>query len=171
MWLASAGWQVTAVDVSATAISRLVARAAAEGLADRVRAEPHDLSRTAPEGVFDLVYACYFHSPVSFDRDEVFRGIARQVAVDGCLIIVDHASTAPWSWRLGPDEPVFPTPEETVHTLQLGPRWLTERCERAERIATGPDGTTATVADKPDRGAAIAGGVTKPHTGASYPKR
>lgn len=147
LWLASLGWQVTAVDVSATAVSRVEAAAVGQGLGGQVRAEQHDLSRSGPPGPFDLVYACYFHSPVAIDRIDVLRRSARQVAPRGYLIIIDHASVAPWSWRLGDEEPVFPTPEETANALTLGDGWHTERCERSERTATGPDGTTATVAD------------------------
>lgn len=36
LWLASLGWDVTAVDVSATALDRVAAGAAAAGLTDRV---------------------------------------------------------------------------------------------------------------------------------------
>ncbi len=145
-WLASLGWRVTATEVSATAVGRIADMAAAQGL-DRLRAERHDLSRTLPAGPFDLVYACYFHSPVAFGREDVLRRAARQVAVGGRLILVDHASTAPWSWRFGDEEPTFPTPEETLDVLMLGDGWTTERCESAERVANGPDGATANVTD------------------------
>lgn len=145
-WLASLGWHVTATEVSATAVARIADMAAAQGLG-RLRAERHDLSRSLPAGPFDLVYACYFHSPVAFGREEVLRRAAERVAVGGRLVLVDHASTAPWSWRFGDEEPTFPTPEETLVTLMLGDGWTTERCESAERVANGPDGTTAGVTD------------------------
>ncbi|MQA07885.1 MAG: methyltransferase domain-containing protein [Pseudonocardiaceae bacterium] len=147
LWLASLGWLVTAVDVSATAVSRVEAAASDQGIGDRVRAEQHDLSRSVPTGPFDLVYACYFHSPVTIDRTDVLRRSAQQVAPGGYLIIIDHASVAPWSWRLDDEDPVFPAPEETANALTLSTTWRTERCERSELTATGPDGTTATVAD------------------------
>jgi SAM-dependent methyltransferase len=145
-WLASQGWHVTATEVSATAVARIADMAAAQGL-DRLRAERHDLSRTLPAGPFDLVCAFYFHSPVAFDRERVLRRAARHVAVGGRLILVDHASTAPWSWRFGDEEPTFPAPEEALGALVLGDGWSTERCESAERVANGPDGTTASVTD------------------------
>ncbi|WP_435108364.1 class I SAM-dependent methyltransferase [Nocardiopsis synnemataformans] len=145
-WLASLGWHVTATEVSATAVARIADMAAAQGL-DRLRAERHDLSRTLPTGPFGLVYACYFHSPVAFGREEVLRRAAQHVAVGGRLVIIDHASTAPWSWRFEDEEPAFPTPEETLGTLMLADGWITERCESAERVANGPDGTTARVTD------------------------
>lgn len=147
LWLASLGWRVTAADVSETAVRRLQAAALDQGLADRVRAEQHDLSRSVPAGPFDLVYACYLHSPVAFDRTGMLRRAAQQVAPEGHLVLIDHASLAPWSWRFSDDDPVFPRPEETTDALALGDEWRVERCERAEREVEGPDGTTAVVAD------------------------
>jgi len=57
IWLAERGWQVTAVDVSTTAVDRLAERAQKAGLSGRVRAERHDLAASFPEGTFDLVSA------------------------------------------------------------------------------------------------------------------
>lgn len=147
LWLASLGWHVTATDVSATAVGRVTAAAAELGWGDRVTAEQHDLSRTLPDGLFHLVYACYFHSPVPLDRDRIVRNAARRVRPDGCLVILDHGSVAPWSWRPAGQAPEIPTPEQTLADLDLGPGWRTETCQRAERVATGPDGQTATVTD------------------------
>ena len=147
LWLASLGWHVTATDVSATAVRRVAATAAKRELRDRVTAEQHDLSRTLPDGTFHLVYACYFHSPVPLDRDRILRDAAARVRPRGCFVLIDHGSAAPWSWRPDGGELEFPTPSETLVGLRLGPGWGTELCERAERVATGPDGQTATVTD------------------------
>jgi SAM-dependent methyltransferase len=148
LWLASLGWHVTATDVSGTAVSRVAAAAAGLGLGDRVTAAQHDLSRSRPEGTFHLVYACYFHSPVPLDRDHILRDAARRVRPGGCLVVIDHGSAAPWSWRPSDGrEPEFPAPEQILAGLGLGPGWETETCERAERAATGPDDQTATVTD------------------------
>lgn len=147
LWLASAGWQVTAVDVSATAVERVSAAAAEQGLSNRLRVEQHDLAGSLPEGPFDLVYACYLHSPVDFDRDEAIRRVAERITRGGRLIVIDHASFAPWSWRLSDEEPSFRSPDETRDAVTPSGHWRTERCERAERLATGPNQQTATVAD------------------------
>lgn len=40
-----------------------------------------------------------------------------------------------------------PAPAQTLASLGLGPAWETGTCERAERVAAGPDGQTAAVAD------------------------
>lgn len=87
LWLASHGWDVTAVDVSATALSRVAASAHASELTDRVHTGRHDLAHTFPEGSFDLVSACYFHTPIELPRQEVLRWAARAVDPSGLVII------------------------------------------------------------------------------------
>ncbi|MFJ7243544.1 SAM-dependent methyltransferase [Kitasatospora sp. NPDC098652] len=144
--LAALGWDVTAVDVARTALDRVAERARAAGLSDRVHPVRHDLARTFPAGSFDLVSACYFHTPVELPRVEVLRRAAAAVAPGGLLVVVDHASLAPWSWQAGQDVR-FPAPEEELAALELGEGWRTERCHAPRRTATGPQGRTATVTD------------------------
>lgn len=147
IWLAGAGWQVTAVDVSTTALERAAARAAAAGVADRIDFQRHDLTESLPTGAFDLIFALYLHSPVEFPRDRVLHKAAALVAPGGTLLIVDHASVAPWSWNADP-ETRFPTPEATLAGLELNPDdWQTERLDAPQRQAIGPNGQTATVTD------------------------
>ncbi|MFE7712436.1 SAM-dependent methyltransferase [Streptomyces sp. NPDC057486] len=146
LWLASHGWNVTAVDVSTTALSRVTAGAEALGLADRVRTSRHDLARTFPDGSFDLVSACYFHTPIEIPRQQVLRQAARAVAPGGLLIVVEHASVAPWSWQAGQDIR-FPAPAEVLASLELGTDWRTERCHAPQRTATGPRGQQSTVTE------------------------
>jgi SAM-dependent methyltransferase len=148
VWLAQQGWRVTAVDVSATALDRAATHAAEAGVAASIDFQQHDLARTFPGGAFELVSAQYLHSPVEFPRDRVLRMAARAVASSGLLLIVGHASVAPWSWNHRPHTR-FPTPEETLATLDLSPgQWRTERLGAPERLATGPNGEeSATVTD------------------------
>ncbi|MFE7332133.1 SAM-dependent methyltransferase [Streptomyces sp. NPDC057565] len=146
LWLASHGWNVTAVDVSATALSRVTAGAEALGLTDRVRTSRHDLARTFPDGSFDLVSACYFHTPIEIPRQQVLRQAAQAVAPGGLLIVVEHASVAPWSWQAGQGIR-FPAPDEVLASLELGTDWRTERCHAPRRIATGPQGQQSTVTE------------------------
>lgn len=84
IWLAERGWQVTAVDVSATAVDRLAQRAQQTGLSGRVRAVRHDLAASYPEGTFDLVSAQYLHSPVALPRRDVLRRAAEKVRPGDC---------------------------------------------------------------------------------------
>jgi len=147
LWLASLGWDVTATDKSWSAVSRVAAAAAERGMRYRVSAEQHDLSRSLPAGTFHLVYACYFHGPVPLDRDRILRDAAGRVRPGGCLVVIDHGSAVPWSWRRDGQEPQFPAPTQTLADLGLGPEWQTETCEQDDRVANGPDGQTATVTD------------------------
>lgn len=146
IWLAQRGWRVTAVDVSAIAVSRAAENAASAGVADRVDVQQHDLARSLPAGTFDLVSAQYLQSPVAFPREQVLQAAARAAAPGGLLLVVDHASVSPWSWA-DPDTR-FPTPEQILSSLELPPgQWRAERLESPSRPATGPNGETATVTD------------------------
>ncbi|MFJ1783099.1 SAM-dependent methyltransferase [Streptomyces anulatus] len=147
LWLASLGWHVTAVDVSATALGRVAAGAAAAGLTDRVHPRRHDLARSFPDGAFALVTASYFHTPVEIPREQVLRRAAEAVAPGGLLVLVEHASLAPWSWRDGHEDVRFPAPDDVLASLRLGDGWRTELCHAPRRTATGPGGETATVTD------------------------
>ncbi|MFI1485449.1 class I SAM-dependent methyltransferase [Streptomyces sp. NPDC020747] len=146
-WLARRGWHVTAVDISSTAVERVAERARELGVAERVVTAQHDLARTFPAGRFDLVSAQYFQTPLPLLRSRVLRTAARALRPGGLLLIVDHGSTAPWSWNQDPDIH-YPTPTETGAELDLDPaRWSVLRADMPRRRATGPAGETATVVD------------------------
>ncbi|MDH2389999.1 class I SAM-dependent methyltransferase [Streptomyces sp. HNM0663] len=149
VWLAAQGWQVTAVDISTTALSRATAHAAAAGsaVARRLTVERHDLARTFPAGAFDLVNAQYMQTPFALPRARVFRQAAHALVPGGLLLIVDHGSVRPWAWDPDPNTH-FPTPEEIFEALDLDCAvWRPERLDTPRREATGPDGQTATVTD------------------------
>ncbi|MFI2608468.1 class I SAM-dependent methyltransferase [Kitasatospora sp. NPDC018619] len=146
LWLAGRGWDVTAVDVAPTALERVAEGARAAGLAALVHPARHDLARTFPAGAFDLVSACYFHTPVEIPRTQVLRRAAAAVAPGGLLVVLEHASVAPWSWQAG-QEVRFPAPEEVLAALELDGGWHTERCDAPQRTADGPGGQRATVTD------------------------
>ncbi|MFI6051067.1 SAM-dependent methyltransferase [Streptomyces violascens] len=147
LWLARQGWHVTAVDISAVAVERLAGLARSGGLADRVVAVRHDLHDSFPEGEFDLICAHYLHTPFDLDRSTVLRRAAHELRVGGQLLVVDHGSTAPWSWNQDPDAH-YPSPAEVAAGIGLDPAmWTTERAEAPHRTATGPDGQTADVTD------------------------
>ncbi|MEU0554460.1 class I SAM-dependent methyltransferase [Dactylosporangium sp. NPDC006015] len=142
-WLARHGWRVTAVDVSGTAVERIRARA---GDLD-VTAERHDLATSFPGGTFDLISAQYLQTPLPLDRARVLRTAAAALRPGGLLLVVDHGSIAPWSWKQDPATR-FPTPDEVAADLALDPaRWVKRRADMPQRVATGPGGQTATVTD------------------------
>ncbi|MGW8970049.1 class I SAM-dependent methyltransferase [Streptomyces platensis] len=147
LWLARLGWHVTAADISAVAVERLAALARSHGLDDRVTTMRHDLHKSFPPGGFDLVCAHYLHTPFDLDRATVLRSAAHALRPGGRLLVVDHGSTAPWSWNQDPDIR-YPTPQEVAAGIDLAPQtWTVERADAPRRIATGPDGRTAEVTD------------------------
>ncbi len=146
VWLARQGWHVTAVDVSSVALGIAARNAEAAGFADRIRFETHDLALSFPEGSFDLVTASFLHSPQDWPRGAVLARAAKAVAPGGHILIVEHASRAPWSWS--PENTRFPSAHETLTTMQLAPEEWAHRCLcPIARTATGPEGQIVTVTD------------------------
>lgn len=147
LWLARGGWRVTAVDLSAVAVERLAGLARSHGLGDLVTAERHDLHTSFPGGRFDLVCAHYLHTPFDLDREALLRTAAHALRPGGRLLVVDHGSTAPWSWNQDPGVR-YPAPREVAAGIGLDPKtWTVERADTPRRTATGPDGRTAQVTD------------------------
>ncbi|WKG06632.1 class I SAM-dependent methyltransferase [Mycolicibacterium sp. HK-90] len=147
VWLAEHGWQVTAVDVSDTALARAAGEAQERGVADRITFERHDLSESLPDGRFDLVSAQFLQSPIAMDRAGLLRRAAGAVAEGGRLVIVDHGAAPPWA-----PEHVrkfeFPSADSVVDSLDLDEsQWERVRVGTDEREATGPDGQSGTLID------------------------
>lgn len=96
LWLVAHGWEVTAVDFSAVALTH--ARATAEALgpeiAERVTWVEGDLSVWTPTPThFDLVVCLYVH--VAGSVDEMVRRMASGVAPGGALLMVGHRPVDP----------------------------------------------------------------------------
>ena len=94
IWLAAAGWQVTAADISAEALSRARERTPREGAApERLEWIEADLSIWQPGRQFDLVATHYAHPAGS--QLAFYLRISEWVAPGGTLLIVGHRHTAP----------------------------------------------------------------------------
>lgn len=145
IWLAEHGWTVVAVDVSGTALSRARAAAISRGVAEHIDFQQHDLTRSFPDGSFDLVSAQFLHSTVEMDRSETLRRAAAAVAPGGALLIVDHAAAPPWAGKMQHHE--FPTAEAVVDGLGLDPALWQSTINRVERGARGPEGEDVTLVD------------------------
>jgi len=144
VWLAKHGWRVTAVDIADTALRR--APEASADLLQYIDFQQHDLTKTFPEGEYDLVSAHFLHSPTEWDRDSVMRRAAAAVAPGGVLLVVDHGAAPPWAPRLHHHE--FPSAEEVVDAMALDPgQWERVRVDSAERQAQRPDGQAGTLLD------------------------
>lgn len=147
LWLARRGWHVTAVDIASTAVERTAGLVRARGLGGQVAAEQHDLHASLPAGRFDLVSAHYLHTSFALDRPAVLRAAAHALNPGGRLLVVDHGSTAPWSWNQDPDAR-YPSPQEVAAGIAADPEiWTVEQADALRRIATGPGGRTAEVTD------------------------
>lgn len=95
-WLAAHGWEVTAVDFSASALAhaRSTAEALGRELAERVTWIEDDLATWAPApDHFDLVVCLYVH--VAGSVDEMVRRMASGVARGGRLFMVGHRPIDP----------------------------------------------------------------------------
>jgi 2-polyprenyl-3-methyl-5-hydroxy-6-metoxy-1,4-benzoquinol methylase len=96
LWLAAHGWQVTAVDFSASALAHAGAmvKAAGREIADRITWIEGDLSVWSPaREAFDLMVCLYVH--VAGPVDEFVRRMAGGVATGGSLFMVGHRPIDP----------------------------------------------------------------------------
>lgn len=148
VWLAGRGWAVTAVDISGVALDRAAAHAAAAGVADRIEWQRRDLAESFPDGAYDLVSAQFLHSWADLPRDAILRRAAAAVAPGGVLLIEGHLDHGPFPAAHGHTDVTFPTPDEVVATLALGPpEWDLLLAEAHERAQRGPDGRPASRTD------------------------
>jgi SAM-dependent methyltransferase len=96
LWLAAAGWQVTAVDFSRTAldIGRATAEAVGAEMAARITWVERDLGSWAPDpAAFDLVCCLYVH--VAGSVGELVARLGGGVAPGGTLLLVGHQPVDP----------------------------------------------------------------------------
>ena len=140
LWLAGRGWEVDAVDFSATAIDRAAADAAAlDAIAaaagtppgslpgDRVRWHHADVTGWESGGAaYDLVLIAYLHLPRTAMRAVLDRA-ASWVAPGGRLLVLGHAVRNLTEGVGGPQD------DDVLHDEELyteaAPWLLVERCE------------------------------------------
>jgi len=148
IWLAEQGWDVTGVDVSATALGRARAHAQERGV--QVRWIETDLAEWQANGEYDLLTSFFLHSPVNFPRAQILQAAASAVAPGGVLLVVGHADFPPWSSHheeADHDHPTFPTVSETITEAGLATGWELVVTAELPRGVTGPDGHEATIHD------------------------
>ena len=142
VWLAQRGWRVTGADAAPSALRRAATHAAEAGVT--VDWQCHDLSRTFPGGLFDLVCAQYLHTP-----DEVPGSGRRSCAAPrrpsrpaACCSSSGTRSTS------GTPRPTCRPPARCGPGWRWTPdAWHVEREEVVEREVTDPDGRPATRRD------------------------
>ncbi len=110
VWLARQGWEVTAVDISSTAVGQAesFAMEQAPDVAARISWVVADLTDWEPPQQYDLVVSQYVHPDVPFD--EFVARLAHAVAPEGTLFVAGHdhadshsAARAPEKASIGPD--------------------------------------------------------------------
>lgn len=139
IWLARRGWQVTAVDISHTALDRAAAATSAE-LADRIGWTQCDLTTTpSPAGMFDLVSAQYFPLPHQPDHTAL-RGLLATVAPGGTLLFASH-DPADLSSRQGHDIAPLDYCQPNDIARLLDHNWTVLINETRPRTAPAPAGT------------------------------
>lgn len=147
IWLATAGWQVVAVDIATNALDRARAAAADRGVAERIDFQHHDLSHSFPAGSFDLVSAQFLHSTVHLERRQILQQASAAVAPGGTLLIVDHGEAPPWASKHIHDHH-FQSADEVVAELGLADEgWETEHVGTLEREAISAAGESAVLRD------------------------
>jgi thioredoxin reductase/SAM-dependent methyltransferase len=149
IWLAERGWQVTAVDISTTALERAAAHATAAGpqVAAHIDWTHADLRRQPPaEGAYDLVSSQFMQLPGDARRD-LFARLAAAVAPGGTLLIVGHH---PSDLRTTAHRMHFPdmmfTAEQVAASLD-STAWDVLVAEARPRAAVDPDGRDMTIHD------------------------
>ena len=150
VWLAERGWNVTAVDIASTAVTRAKALATGRDVPEnRITWLVEDLATWEPTGSYELVSACFFHSPVDFPRTTVLQRAAAAVAPGGDLLIVGHAEPPPWAESHSHADHRFLSSAEELAELQLDDEvWTVGLSEVRPREATG---TQRRAGDSPRR--------------------
>ncbi|HET6624239.1 MAG TPA: class I SAM-dependent methyltransferase [Gaiellaceae bacterium] len=135
VWLASLGWEVTAVDYADVAVAKGIERAARAGVA--VEFQVRDLLDYLPEArAFDLVLILYLHMS-SDGRRIVLERAADSVAPGGTLVLIGHDLLNLTEGVGGPsDQDLLFTPDDVVAEL---PGLEVERAERLLRDVDGQD--------------------------------
>ncbi|MFC4017381.1 class I SAM-dependent methyltransferase [Micromonospora sp. GCM10011542] len=147
IWLASHGWQVTAADISADALTRAADRATASGLAESIRWVEADLTAWEPGMRFDLVTTHYAHP--AMPQLAFYQRIGDWVTPGGILLIVGHLHTDHGlGLGLGHHHPAEATVTLADITAGLDTAdWQIVTAEEHQRPVPGPGGQTVSLHD------------------------
>ena len=138
LWLAAHGWQVTAVDFSAAALThaRSTAEAAGTDVAGRVDWVEADLASWTPQPRhYDLVACLYVH--VAGSVEEMVRRMGAGVAPGGTLLLVGHRPFDPDTGAATPAAGQVQVSVETAIAALDHHRWGVDVAEDRPRAAAG----------------------------------
>ena len=149
IWLASRGWHVTAVDLSAVALERAAAHASESGpdIAARIDWVHEDVTSWNPgPGRYDLVSVQYVHL-LPGPRQAMLARLEAAVAPGGTLLIVGHH---PSDLETSVPRPNVPGLLITADDMAAGldrDRWTVITSAAPGRTATDPEGNQVTIHD------------------------
>jgi SAM-dependent methyltransferase len=141
-WLASRGWNVTAVDISSEALRRASERFST--VASSVTWVEADLTVWQPPRPFDLVTTFYAHPTIP--QLAFYERISRWVAPSGTLLIVGHHHAHGHAERHGHPQSAVTGPE-LIRELLDPAAWQVETAEVRERSVATPAGHATTLHD------------------------
>lgn len=146
IWLAEAGWQVTALDFSTVALERARQAAAARGVGEQIEFLHADLNQWEPgDTEFDLV-TVHFLQITEPDRSLIYRKLGDAVAVGGRLLVVGHHPLDIDNGLRRPRDPDrFFTASQIAAIFDA--TWEVEVDLAAPRQITDAEGNTATAHD------------------------
>jgi SAM-dependent methyltransferase len=134
LWLASQGWQVTALDVSAVALGRAAAEARKRG-AEVIWLHAGLLAAPRPLTGFDLVSAQYPSLPSTRERTAE-RALLDAVALGGHLVVVHHEMALDDAHAHGFDPTGFLGPSTVAELLDEDWSIIVEET-RPRHVSTG----------------------------------
>ncbi|MBC7301684.1 MAG: class I SAM-dependent methyltransferase [Nocardia sp.] len=154
LWLATHGWEVTAVDFSQVGIDK--GRTVAARLSRSVRSRVHwqtaditDLDAADITGPFELILMVFVHLPAD-ERRTLLHQLSAMLAPGGMLLILGHASRNVTDGFGGPQEPeILFSPEDLRADLARDDITITVAHE-VFRPTEGPDAIDALlIAERP----------------------
>ena len=148
IWLALAGWRVTAVDIAAEPLARAAERAAAAGVDERVQWVRADLGSWEATQPFDLVTTHYAHP--AMPQLHFYDRIAGWVAPGGTLLLVGHLHDEAAAGHVHQED--HPPAEASVTLADITARldaatWEVVTAEEHSRTVAGHAGRTVPLRD------------------------
>nr|WP_296769922.1 class I SAM-dependent methyltransferase [Rhodococcus sp. (in: high G+C Gram-positive bacteria)] len=139
LWLATRGWEVTAVDFSEVGLTKghRIAQSSPRSVRERLTWVHADVTSVTPEPEYDLVLVLYLHLPRE-QRLKVIQKSIQALKPDGILMILGHHSMNLTAGVGGPRDPeILYAPEDLA--ADVGDRAEVHLCE--ERYRTTDSGT------------------------------
>jgi 2-polyprenyl-3-methyl-5-hydroxy-6-metoxy-1,4-benzoquinol methylase len=140
LWLASLGWEVTAVDFAEAGLEKGRTVAETLELEHPVTWQCADVLTWAADSPYDLALLAYLQLPAA-ERREAVRRAAAALRPGGTFFLVAHDTTNLTEGVGGPQEAaVLMTAEDVLDDLS-GIDVDVQRAERVAREVPGPEGT------------------------------